>query len=353
MAREILSRVGSEREFFSMAETQLCYLCESRGRIYRQDYRDSLVAKAEAELRFIADNNICTTYFTDKAYPYRLAQCDDSPLMLYTLGNCDLNTARMVGVVGTRHITPYGLEFTNALVDDLARTVDNVVVVSGLAYGVDIAAHRAALKADIPTVAVLAHGLNTIYPADHRKTAADIVHHGGMLLTDYTTADAIHKGNFVARNRIVAGLCDCIIVAESASKGGAMITAEIAAQYNRDVFALPGRSTDRYSAGCNKLIARNTAQLVTSAADVATAMQWPMHQCDDDPQLTLQLELTPDEQTVVDLLTTADSATVSHLTVATGLPIARLMNLLIDMEFKGLLTAMPGGSYRLAATSGR
>lgn len=346
MADEILNRTGSEKAFFDMPESQLANLCGSRGRIYRRDYRDARLSAAEAEVRFVADNRIRALYYKDEAYPYRLTHCEDAPLMLYAIGDCDFNEARVVGIVGTRHATSYGIDFTNRLVADLVSMVGNVIIVSGLAYGIDIAAHRAAMKASLPTVAVLAHGLNTIYPSDHRKSAADIVHQGGMLVTDYTSSDKIHKGNFVARNRIVAGLCDCIVVAESAARGGALITAEIATQYNRDVFALPGRSTDRYSEGCNRIIARNTAQLVTSAEDVAAAMRWPLAQA-DDPQLTLPLDLDEDESRLVGFLADNDTVTVSQLTAAFGWPIAKLMNMLIDLEFRGLVSAIPGGSYRI------
>ncbi len=348
MAGDILARVGSEREFFAMPETQLMSLCESRGRIYKREYRNDLLKKAEAELRFITDNRIQTLYFKDEGYPYRLTHCDDAPLMLYTLGECNFNEARVVGVVGTRHATSYGTDFVNSMISELASTVDDIIIVSGLAYGIDVAAHRAALNAGIPTVAVLAHGLNMVYPSQHRKVAADMVHNGGMLVTDYMTSDKIHKGNFVARNRIVAGLCDCVLVAESASKGGAMITAEIAVQYNRDVFALPGRVSDRYSAGCNRLIARNVAQLVTSAEDLALAMRWPIRQHENE-QMSLPMDLTQEETAIIDYLTTNDTATINQLTVGLGLPIANLMNILLDMEFRGLILAVPGGCYRLGS----
>lgn len=352
MADEILSRIGSEREFFEMPEIHLVHLCGSCARIYKRDYRDDRLAKAETELDFVTANRIRTIYYKDEEYPYRLTHCDDAPLMLYAIGDCNFNDTRVVGVVGTRHATSYGLEFTTRLVEDLAAKVGNVIIVSGLAYGIDIAAHRTALKVGAPTVAVLAHGLNTIYPAEHRKSAADIVHHGGMLMTDYMSSDKIHKGNFVARNRIVAGLCDCIVVAESAIRGGALITADIAAQYNRDVFALPGRTTDRYSAGCNRIIAANTAQLVTSAGDVAAAMRWSVKQTDGQ-QLTLPLDLNDDESRIIAILTDNDTVTISQFTAGLGWPVTKLMNLLIDLEFRGLVVAIPGGSYRLSAGMSR
>ncbi|MDE6491247.1 MAG: DNA-processing protein DprA, partial [Muribaculaceae bacterium] len=321
-------------------------IVNSSAKIYESSYRSSLLKQAESEFDFINRNNIKPIYYTDSTYPGRLLECDDAPLMLYTLGNCDLNQARMVGIVGTRHATHYGIDFTNRFVDELASLIDNAVIVSGLAYGIDITAHRAAMRNKIPTIAVLAHGLNTIYPADHRKDAADISHIGGMLVTDYRSCDAVHRGNFVARNRIVAGLCDCLVVVESAQKGGALITATIASDYNRDVFAVPGRIYDRFSAGCNKLIASNVAALVESAADVVAAMRWPIRPS-HDPVPTLPIELDDDDRRIIDYLTDHDDATINRMTVDLNTPVAQLMSHLIDMEFRGLLTALPGGRYRL------
>jgi DNA processing protein len=348
LAQDLLSKLGSEREFFTASETQLRYITQSRARIYSTAYRKELLERAAAEERFLQANNVTATYFTSPDYPTRLTECDDAPLMLYTLGNLNLNTARTVGIVGTRHATAYGIDFTRRLVDDLAATVDNVVIVSGLAYGIDVAAHRAALQAKVPTVAVMATGMNSIYPADHRGVAADMVRHGGMLITEYSSTEPIHKGNFVARNRIVAGLCDCLVVAESAEKGGALITANLAAGYNRDVFAVPGRITDQYSMGCNRLIAANLAGLVRSAADLCEAMSWPMREASAAAsQLpTLPMPLNPDEELIVNYLAENEDASLSSITAATGFAVGKLMSMLIDMEFRGLLLALPGARYR-------
>lgn len=345
-ASELLTRIGSERAFFNASSADLRQVTGSPAKIYDRDYRDSVLKQAEAEYGFITGNRIKPVYFTDPEYPHRLRDCDDAPLMLYTLGNCDMNQSRMIGVVGTRHATHYGIDFTNRFVDDIASMIDNPVIVSGLAYGIDITAHRAAMRNKIPTVAVLAHGLNTIYPADHRKEAAEISHTGGLLVTDYRSCDTIHRGNFIARNRIVAGLCDCIVVVESARKGGALITASIASDYNRDVFAVPGRISDRFSAGCNRLVASNMAALAESAADVVKAMRWPVRPILNTEQ-TLPIELDDDDKIIVDYLTVHEDATLNRITVDLDIPVAQLMSRLIDMEFRGLLTAIPGGRYRL------
>ena len=223
-----------------------------------------------------------------------------------------------------------------------------MVIVSGLAYGIDIMAHKACLKHNVPTAAVLAHGLNTIYPTSHRNIAADIVHSGGALITDYSSQSHINKGNFVARNRIVAALSDCTIVVESAEKGGALITAQLASSYNREVFALPGRSTDEFSSGCNKIIMNNEASLITSAHDVLHAMQWKSKNESGKPrQKTLFPETTPEEDLILNMLKNNDEMHINTLTARLNLPVYQILSNLVELEFKGLVTALPGCRYTL------
>lgn len=348
LARAILARTGTEERFFSLTAEQISASLGFRNRLFDRSLRDKALREAEDEVKFIERGNIQASYFTDPTYPTRLLECDDAPLMIYTLGDCDLNDARIVSIVGTRHATSYGTSFVDDLVKGLAeKSADPVVIVSGLAYGIDVAAHRAAISAGLPTVGVLAHGLNTIYPAMHRDTAARMVRAGGMLLTDYRSADAIHRGNFLARNRIVAGLCDCLVVAESDTKGGAMVTARLAAAYSRDVFALPGRVSDRFSRGCNKLISDCVAQLVASPDDLIESMRWPVKK-PEGTQTSLFPELSPEEQAVIDLLAQKSEATLNDISASIDIPVPRLMGLLIDMEFRRLLLAIPGGRYRPA-----
>lgn len=348
LATEVLRRVGSERDFFQLTERQLSTILGFNNRLLCDAYRAAALEQAVKEESFVGCNGIDVYYFTDEDYPWRLHECDDAPLMLYGLGKCDLNSNRMISVVGTRHATPYGLDFVDRLIRELAqRVAEPVTIVSGLAFGIDIAAHRAALKYGLSTVAVLAHGLNTIYPAQHRQTAADIVKNGGMLLTDYRSIDVVHKGNFVARNRIVAGLSDCTVVAESAGKGGALTTAGIASAYNRDVFAVPGRISDKYSEGCNRLIADNTAALLLNADGLIGAMHWPEKE-QQPSQPTLFPDLTSEEEAVLEYLTDKGEAQINQLSVALNRDVAKLMALLIEMEFKGLVITFPGGRYRLA-----
>ena len=349
LARELLRLCGSEKEFFEMSESQLRNLTQSSASVYSAAYRAQKLREAESELRFITSHSVSTLYFTDTKFPRRLAECEDAPVMLYGSGSTDLNNCHAIGIVGTRHATSYGIDFTRRLVDDLARTVESPVIVSGLAYGIDIAAHRAAIAAGIPTVAVMATGISTVYPADHRSTAVDMVRRGGMLLTEYTSTEAVHKGNFVARNRIVAGLCDCLVVSESAAKGGALITANLAAGYNRDVFALPGRIADKYSAGCNRIIGAGMAQLISGADDLIDSMGWTRLPSVDSPmQNSLPMPLNPSEELIVKFLENNEDASISQLTAATGMGVAKLMSTLIDMEFRGLLLSLPGARYRLS-----
>lgn len=347
-ARELLERLGDEEAFFSASEGQLAALCRGRSEIFDNQSRLRMLERARTEADFVKRNGIVPLYFTDDNYPDRLADCDDAPLMLYTMGQCPMRNQLVIGIVGTRKATVYGAEFVKRLVPELATLVDGLVVVSGLAYGIDIIAHRAALEAGVPTVAVLAHGLNMIYPSAHRQTAAEIARGGGMLMSEYMSDAVVHKGNFLTRNRIVAGLCDCLLVVESAEKGGALVTARLANDYNREVMALPGRVTDKYSAGCNRLILRNEARLMTSADDIVEALNWPVKpQEGDQPQLPLP-ELTPQQARVADYLSQQpDGDSLNHISAAVGMPVHEVSTLLLDMECDGLVAALPGSRYML------
>lgn len=347
LAADIISRVGSEEWFFTLSERQLAGEMGFENKLFSKSYRDSLLDAARKELEFIEANNVSTFYFRHDNYPQRLIDCEDAPLLLYGIGQCDLNGAHFISIVGTRHATPYGKDFVNRLVSDLAERLDNVVIVSGLAYGIDAIAHSAAINASVPTVAVLAHGLSTIYPAANRNLAAVIAKDNGMLLTDYPSDAPVHKGNFVARNRIVAALSDCTIVVESAKKGGSLITARLASGYCRDVFALPGRIYDPYSAGCNRLIASNVATLIQSADDLIAAMRWTAIKKPDE-QALLFTELSPEEQAIINYLTENGEAHINDICVNVNIPMAKLTGMLIDMEFEGIILTYPGGKYRLA-----
>ena len=346
LGRKILD-VIDERTFFGMSEQELRRLTGSRSQMCSTTYRRSLLERAEREMQFLADNNVSARYFTDDDFPRRLLEAPDAPLMLYCTGACDLNAPHMISIVGTRHATPYGKQFCDTLVHDLGAALNSLVIVSGLAYGIDIAAHRAALKHQVPTVAVLAQGLNKIYPSLHRADAVKMVRQGGAVVTDYQSQDTIHKGNFLARNRIIAALSDCTIVVESAATGGALVTASLAQSYNRDVMAVPGRVGDEYSRGCNKLIGSNRALSITCADDLISAMRWESTAPAEPVQGELFPDLTADEKAVVDALREHGDMHINQLAEALQQPVYRLMGTLIDLDCRSIVVTLPGCRYAL------
>ena len=348
MATEFIAALGSEKEFFTASQAKLKSLLGFDSPITAPEHRHALLEEARAELQYIEQHGIAPLHFTHPDYPQRLHECDDAPTMLFTLGRANLNPPQSIAVVGTRHATLYGIQFVKDFLEVIARRLPDTLIVSGLAYGIDIAAHKQALDLGLPTVAVVAHGLSTIYPSAHRRYAAAIVRANGALVTEYTHATKPFQPNFLARNRIIAALADCVVVVESAKKGGAMVTAEIAGAYNRDVFALPGRITDTYSQGCNNLVYHNKAAVIQSADDLIAAMGWA-DRAGKETQKKLFYTPTPHEQAVIDYLTANQQGFINNIAVATAMPIHRLMSLLVDMEFKGLVTALPGGQYRAVA----
>lgn len=283
-------------------------------------------------------------------YPKRLLAVKDAPEKLYALGECDLNSRHIVAIVGTRSATAYALGFINALIDDLNSHLDSLVIASGLALGCDVMAHRRAIEAGVPTVALLAHGLDRIYPAAHRQLATRMVNERtGMLLTTYPEGTPIHRGNFLARNKVIAGICDCVVVAESAAdRGGALHTARYAAAIGKKVFALPGRITDRYSRGCNMLVREGTAHLVESAEDIIRAMGWtPRHNPEGVQQELFPSVPTGDAATIASFLEKTPDATADTISAGTGIPIRSLLSTLMEMEFNDLVISLPGNRYRL------
>ena len=346
LARKLLDVVGGEERFFAMSEKDLRQLTHGRSKIYSDDYRRGVLQRALSEEVFVREHGIAATYFSDENYPHRLLEAPDAPAMIYTLGKCNLESTHVISVVGTRHATQYGIRFCDTLIGDLAQRLPDLVVVSGLAYGIDIAAHRAALKHGVPTVAVLPRGLNHIYPASHRNDAIAIARKGGMLLTDYTSQDPVQKSNFLARNRIVAALSDCTVIVESAGSGGALVTASLAMSYNRDVMAVPGRCGDEFSSGCNKLIATNKAALITGADDLMAAMRW--ESASQEPQqLDLFPQLTKEEQAVVDIIRDRGEIHLNALAEAMGQPVYKLMSVLVELDCKNVIATLPGCRYTI------
>lgn len=312
---------------------------------------DEARKRAEVELEYDLRYGIEPLTMNDERYPSRLKECDDAPLMLFYKGNANLNQQRVINIVGTRHCTPYGEDLIRQFITELKQLCPQVLIVSGLAYGVDINAHRQALDKGYETVGVLAHGLDDLYPNRHKETALRMIEQGG-LLTEFLTQTNADKINFVRRNRIVAGMSDACILIESMAHGGGLITCQISQSYNRDVFAFPGRIGDAYSEGCNNLIRSNGAMLITSASDFVKDMGWQ-----DDAKLmrakqqgierSLFPDLSPEEQSIVDVLSRNNDLQINMISVQSGIDISRLTVLLFQLEMKGLIRTLAGGMYHL------
>lgn len=346
LARQLLEVAGSERAFFDMSEHELRDATKGHSKIYTNFYRQQQLERADRELDFIVQNHIDTTYFTDADYPRRLLEAEDAPCMLYSRGTCDLNSRHVISMVGTRHATQYGISFCDTFIRDLATALPDAVVVSGLAYGIDIAAHRACLKHGLSTVAVMARGLNGIYPAMHRNDAVKIVRNHGMVLTDYLSSDEIHRSNFLARNRIIAALSDCTIIVESADHGGSLVTASLAQSYNRDVMAVPGRVGDEFSRGCNRIIRTSQAMSITCADDMIEALSWDLERkAQKSQQLEVFPELNKEEQAVVNILKQQGDVHINTLATSLGMPIYRLMSTLVELDCRGIILTLPGCRY--------
>ena len=362
-----LTRIGH----FSLASALYLYRTLGSGEeiyLHRNDIQDILpecsprllanlkdwsepLKRAEVELEFCRDHNIRVLCLGDDNYPKRLEDCADAPVVLYYKGNANLNQSRVINIIGTRHCTMYGADFIRKFLRDLKALCPEVLVVSGLAYGVDINAHQQALAVGYDTVGVVAHGLDYLYPAAHKDVAREMVNHGG-LLTEFMTCTNADKGNFVRRNRIVAGMSDACILVESAAHGGGIITAGISFDYGREVFALPGRVGDHFSEGCNNAIRENKAILLTSAEDFVKTMGW------EDDALRIEAhkkgierqlfpDLSPEQQRIVDVLTKSNDLQLNQLSVKTGIPIGDITSILFQMEMMGVVKPMAGGNYHL------
>lgn len=308
----------------------------------------AILQRAEQEAAFIEQHNIQTYFYKDDTYPYRLAQCVDAPLVLYSKGNINPNPKHAVSIVGTRRPTENGKDWCRRFVLELAQQVPELTIISGLAYGIDVVAHKAAIEADIPTLIIPAHGLDRIYPALHRNVAVAALQHGGIL-TEYPHLTEPERYNFVARNRIIAGLADAVVVVESKDKGGSLITAQMAQDYSRDVFALPGRYNDETAAGCNRLIQQNRAQLITCATDLTRAMQWELET--KLPKQTsineLLCNLSDNQQILLQKLRESeDGWHINQLVIEMQLPYNTVASELMMLEIEGMVRSLPGGIWR-------
>ena len=311
-----------------------------------KDWDDAL-RRAAAEMEFITKNNIRALTFNDVDYPQRLHECPDAPIILYYKGTANLNQQYILNMVGTRRCTTYGQDLVHRFISDLRQLCPQVLVVSGLAYGIDICAHRNALQNGYETVGILAHGLDQIYPHAHRQTAVEMVKQGG-LLTEYMSQTEALPNNFRQRNRIVAGISDATVLVESAIKGGGLITIRIAQEYGRDTFAFPGAVGMPYSEGCNKVIRNNMAGLITSARDFVEAMGWKtVQEKPETVERQLFPDLNPEEQQIVSLLQQTNDLQLNIISVKTNLPIGQLTALLFQLEMKGVVKPLAGGTYHL------
>lgn len=304
--------------------------------------------RAEQEAQFVEQHGIGMYYFQDANYPYRLSQCVDSPLILYSKGQMNVNPKHAVSVVGTRTPSERGKEWCRKMVLELAEKVPDITIISGLAYGIDVVAHMAALEAGVPTLIIPAHGLDRIYPAVHRNVAVASLQHGGIL-TEYMHGVEPERYHFVARNRIVAGLADAVVVVESKERGGSLITAQMALDYNRDVFALPGRHNDATAMGCNRLIQQHRAHLITCADDLVKAMRWEVEEkkaCQTTMMTWLE-DLSPAQKMLYEkLCETEDGWHINQLVIETQMPYQEVATELMVMEVNGLVKGLPGGMWR-------
>ena len=348
-AKKLVDGIGSATDVFRLRKELPERLTGVNQRVVDVLHCPQAVARAEQEFAFMEKNRIRCLTLSDEAYPSRLRECDDAPIALFYKGVADLNSLRVLNMVGTRHATDYGKQICVTFLRDLKALCPDVLVVSGLAYGIDINAHREALANQLPTVGVLAHGLDRIYPSVHRKTAVDMLQQGG-LLTEFLTGTNPDKHNFISRNRIVAGMADATIVVESAAKGGSLIPADIAESYHRDCFAFPGRTGDAYSAGCNQLIRDNKASLLLSAEDFVQTMGWASASkpSSSEPlQRNLFPNLSEEEQQIIAILSEQGDQQINALVVGTNMAVHRINALLFELEMKGVVRALAGGMYRM------
>ena len=348
MALQLYQTLGGGKEVYEHRQDIGEVVPESTPQLREaMKYWDDALKRAEAEIAFMQAKGIRDLTLHDADYPQRLCECPDAPVVLYYKGTANLNQQYVIDIVGTRHCTTYGQDLIRCFISDLRQLLPQVLIVSGLAYGIDICAHRNAMDNGYETVGVLAHGLDQIYPYAHRDYAAKMLSQGG-LLTEYMTQTEALPNNFRQRNRIVAGISDATILVESAIKGGGLITCRIAQEYGRDVFAFPGVVGAKASEGCNHLIRNNTAALITSAQDFLESMGWlSIAKRPQSVERQLFPNLTPEEQQIVALLQQNNDLQLNIISVKTNIPIGQLAALLFSLEMKGVVRPLAGGTYHL------
>lgn len=343
-AKKLIGHFGSAKNIFQQKKSDLLKLPGIGTSRIRDFNNASHLKAAEEELRFIEDNKLKVLYFRDADYPEKLKHCIDGPVLMFQRGNINLNNQKIISVVGTRKITQSGIAFCEQFIEDLS--VLNPVIVSGFAYGVDITAQKAAVANNLQTIGCLAHGLNQIYPKVHQKYVAPVEENGGFF-TDFWSGDDFDRNNFLKRNRIIAGLSEATVVIESAEKGGSLVTADIANSYNREVFAVPGRPTDKLSKGCNDLIKSQNAHLLSSAADLIYMLNWQPEKEVKSIQKQLFIELEVEEKKVFEFLTKEGKAQLDSIALKCNFPSFRTAGILINMELKGVVRPLPGKLFEL------
>lgn len=345
LAKKLIVTVGNVEQVFKEKAPVLEKINGIGSHALKHLFDKENIRQAENELNYIIKNNINYSYFLEDDYPVNLQNCIDSPILFFKDGNINLNNNKIISIVGTRNMSSYGRDFCNNLIEDLKRY--NPIIISGFAYGVDICAHKAALKHDLQTIAVLAHGFEQIYPKVHKKYINQLNENGGFI-TEFWSKESPLRENFLKRNRIVAGISKATIIIESAVKGGSLVTANIANSYDRDVFALPGRTTDIYSKGCNNLIKNNSATLLTSFNDIVKMLNWDIQ---EKPKKSIQkqlfIELNETEQKIFDLLQKKGQQLLDVIAVECNIPIYKLSSILLQMEMKGVLKPLPGKLFEL------
>lgn len=344
-AKALINHFGSAQAIFRAKKKELEEI-EGIGIIRAKSIKEFAdFKKVEEEIAFVEKYKITPLFITDANYPKRLLNCYDSPLMLYYRGNADLNTSKIIGVVGTRNNSDYGKTVCEKFIEELS--VHEILIVSGLAFGIDTIAHKSALKNDLKTIGVLAHGLDRIYPTQNKSLAKQMVENGG-LLTDFRSDTKPDRQNFPKRNRIVAGISDAVVVIETSIKGGSLITAELGNGYNKDVFAFPGRVSDSKSEGCNYLIKNNKACLITSADDLLENMSWKeQKKISAKKQRELFIELTADEKIIVDILQHHEQIHIDDLYIKSGLSSSATASALLTLEMQSVVSSLPGKLYKL------
>lgn len=344
-AKKLIQHCGSAEAVLKERKSKLLKIDGIGSIIIEGLFDKTHLEEAESELQFIRDNQIEVHYFTEDSYPEKLKHCIDGPILLFQAGNINLKQQHIISIVGTRKITTSGIAFCEKLVETLK--VYNPVIVSGFAYGTDITAQKTAVKHNLQTIGCLAHGLNQIYPKTHKKYMADIENHGGFF-TDFWSTDSFDRNNFLKRNRIIAGLSEATIVIESAEKGGSLVTADIANSYNREVFAVPGRTTDSQSVGCNNLIKFQKAHLLSDPLDVPYILNWQL-ESDKKPVLQKQLfvELEPDEKIIYNFLKENNKELLDVIALKCEMPTYKIAGILLNMELKGVVRPLPGKLFEV------